>query len=699
VSQATDPIELEILRSRLEAVGDQAAAAVEHTAITPAVTEAKDYSVTLLDADGGLIVGKGMVLFHFGAARHAVRSTIARFGETNAPGDVFLSNDPHNGGGLHPQDVVVQRPIFVGGRRVAWVAISAHLIDMGGLVVGSFAPAAEECFQEAFRIPPLRIFRAGVEVSEVFDLLRTNVRMADLVEMDLRGLVAGCHLASERLEPLIASVGVDDFVASMRALRDLTEAEMRRRISLLEDGTYRTTSWTEFDREFHELPCALTVDGERLIFDYAGAAPQTRHFFNSKPYIVESELAVMLAWRLAQDLPFNEGIFAPIELRCPERSIVNASPPAPISAAHMHVALNAADLGQQAVVLALAASPRAPQRRWLSGPGFESSIGLQVWSWTQPDGSTDAYVVQDGNWSGGSAGSERDGTDLGRNLVGPRIEGSFQEIEIMESWYPLLFTERRARRSAGGAGRQRAGGGCQLAFRPHGVAKISGSMFGMRRWLPLQGMAGGAPGPCNEFLVHRLDGSVEQVEICTSGIEIAAGERFEMRLPGGGGYGDPLERDPDAVIADVAEGRFSQAEAERIYGVVAGDARATQNRRAELRTARLSGATPPRRPIATADAERLASGDPIPLYPGVVQRGRVAFAQESGAPLAISPDHWSDGCPVLIERRWRDGPPVVFRSYLDPRTGRALYVEVALENSPRTFEMSPRRWTDSPSRS
>ena len=692
MSLATDPIELEILRSRLEAVGEQAAAAVEHTAITPAVTEAKDYSVTLLDADGGLIAGKGMVLFHFGAARHAVRSTIARFGDAIAPGDVFLSNDPHNGGGLHPQDVMVQRPIFVGSRRVAWVAISAHLIDMGGLVVGSFAPAAEECFQEAFRIPPLRIFRCGVEVTEVFDLLRTNVRMADLVEMDLRGLVAGCHLASERLEPLIASVGVERFVASMRALRDLTEAEMRRRIARLEDGTYRTTSWTEFDREFHALPCALTVDGDRLIFDFAGASPQTKHFFNSKPYIIEAELAVMLAWRLAQDLPFNEGIFAPLELRCPERSIVNASPPAPISAAHMHVGLNAADLAQQAVVLALAASPAAPERRWLSGPGFESSIGLQVWSWTRPDGASDAYVAQDGNWSGGSGGCERDGSDLGRNLVGPRIEGSYADIEIMESWYPLLFTERAARLSAGGAGRFRAGGGCQLSFRPHGVPKVSGSTFGMRRWLPLQGMAGGAPGPCNEFLVHRADGSVEQVEICTSGIELGEGDSFQMRLPSGGGFGDPLDRDPARVQADVEEGRIATAEAEQIYGVIAGDAAATQRRRDELRARRLAGASPAKRALRAADVANLAAGDPLPLYPGVVQRGCVAFAEASGAPLAVAPDHWTDGCPVSIERRGDDGPPVVFRTYLDPLSGRSLYVEVALEEWPRSFEMSPRRW-------
>ncbi|HUA76793.1 MAG TPA: hydantoinase B/oxoprolinase family protein, partial [Acetobacteraceae bacterium] len=190
-----DPIDLEVLRSRLEAVGEQACRTIEQTAVSPAITESKDFSVTLLDAEGGLIIGAGPVIYHYGAAAHAVRSTLARYGKAIHPGDVFLSNDPHNGGGLHPQDVMLQQPIYVGDRLVAWAGASAHLMDMGGMVIGSFAPDATECYQEAFRMPSVRLFRAGEEVSDVWDLLRTNIRMCELVEMDLRGLVAGAHHA------------------------------------------------------------------------------------------------------------------------------------------------------------------------------------------------------------------------------------------------------------------------------------------------------------------------------------------------------------------------------------------------------------------------------------------------------------------------------------------------------------------------
>jgi N-methylhydantoinase B len=374
---------------------------------------------------------------------------------------------------------------------------------------------------------------------------------------------------------------------------------------------------------------------------------------------------------------------------------VNALPPAPISAAHMHIALNAADVAVQAFTLALAASPDAPQRQLLVGPGFESAIGNNLWSWTLPDGTADAYLVIDGNWVGGSAGCARDGLDLGRNLVGTRLEGAFPDLEVLESWYPLQFSGRRARQGPDGAGVHRAGGGNHLEFRPHGIDEMTGTMFGMRRYLPLPGLAGGAPGATNEFLVHRADGSVEQVGANESGIHVGADDWFEMRLPNGGGYGDPLDRDPAAVLADVEDGRYSAGDARAVYGVVvvdgAVDPAATSATRDEWRARRRVAAEPAGRLVLDAPAFR-PDDEYAPLYPGVVQQGAVAFAEASGAPLAVAPDHWTDGCPVLVDHRGVDGPDVVTRSYLDPRTGRALHTEVALHGTPRTFDTRPARW-------
>lgn len=688
-----DPIDLEVLRSRLETIGDQACRAVEHTAVCPSITESKDYSVTILDASGGLIIGSGEVVYHYGAARHAVKSTIARHGETIREGDVFLSNDPHNGGGLHPQDVMVQQPIFHDGALVAWVAVSAHLMDMGGMVLGSFSPEATECYQESFRVPPVRLFRQGVEMTDMWDLLRNNVRMAELVEMDMRGLVAGAHFATARVGELVELTGPEKFATSLTAIRDLTEAEMRRRIARIADGSYKATSWTEFLTEFYKVPCKLTVEGDTLTFDFEGASPQCKRYFNSKPYIIAAELVVMIYRLIAPDLPFNDGMFEPIKLICPEGSIVNCTPPAPIAAAHMHVGLNAAGVGLEALMLALSASPDSEFHGRTGGASWDSAIGVQLWTWTDQQGRPDAYLTFEGLWAGSSAGAARDGNDHGRNVMGPPVEASYPDIEVLESWFPLLFTERAIRRGAEGAGAYRAGGGNHFAFRPHGIDTLHGVTFGTRRWLPLQGFAGGRPGACNEFVIHRADGTDKMIDVSTSGEMIHEGDWYEVRLAGGGGFGDPLDRDPAMVERDVRRERLTSEEARSAYGVILGDPAATHRLRNEMRQARLAIATPAPKPLSRSDVK--IAGEPMPLYTGIVHHGPVAVAEISGAPLAIAPDPWTAGCPMIEEQRWDEsGPAVVYRTWLDPETGRSLHVEVALAGETDGFHVAPKHWVE-----
>ncbi|TMK65699.1 MAG: hydantoinase B/oxoprolinase family protein [Actinobacteria bacterium] len=700
-SEALDPITLEVLRSRLEAIGEEAGAALSRTAISPIVTESKAYSCTLLDGQGRVVIGAGQIDFHFGAAGHAVQSTIELHGASIAPQDVFMANDPHNGGGLHPQDVMVQRPIFHGDRMVAWVVMSAHMMDMGGMVAGSFAPAATECYQEALRLPPVRLFRRGVEEDDVWSIIRTNIRLPELVEMDLRSLVAGCHVAEEKLADLVDSMGADRFVEGIGTIRDLTEAEMRRRIGELTPGTYRAESWAEWDDDFFRIPCRLTVETDRLVFDFEGASPQTSHFFNSKPYIIESEMVALLAGIMARDLPYNDGIFAPIELRCPEGTIVNARPPAPIAAAHMDVALSASEVGLECVRLALAASPDAPGRRLLTGWGTGSGLGLHSWTGTGLDGNPDAFIMADGNWVGSSAGLERDGLALSGNIVGRESDYSFTDVEVLESWYPILISEKRSRPSEHGAGEHRAGGGNLMTFRPHGTDKLTGVMLGMRRWMPLPGHGGGTPGPTTEFVIHRSDGTSEDVATHASDIELSPDDLFEFRCASGGGFGDPLDREPAAVQRDVHRGVIDTEIAQRVYGVALDDGgqvdpAATADCRQQIARERLERAQPPAKPVSATlvSASEPANGADLPLYLGVVQRGNVAMSERSGAPLAVAPDHWTDGCPVLVEPRSDLGPEVDIRSYLDPATGYVLFVEAAPAGAPRSFESAPSRWTE-----
>ena len=173
----------------------------------------------------------------------------------------------------------------------------------------------------------------------------------------------------------------------------------------------------------------------------------------------------------------------------------------------------------------------------------------------------------DGNWTGSSAGSARDGLPLAGNIVGPESDYSFTDVEILESWYPILISEKASRPGANGAGRYRAGGGNKMGFRPHGTERLVGSMLGMRRWLPLEGAAGGLPGACTRFLIRRVDGTIEEVATHGSGVTIEPGDTFEFHCASGGGFGDPLDRQAEAVHEDIVLGRLTREEAAEVYGV------------------------------------------------------------------------------------------------------------------------------------
>ena len=412
-------------------------------------------------------------------------------------------------------------------------------------------------------------------------------------------------------------------------------------------------------------------------------------------------MVALLAGIMARDLPYNDGIFAPIELRCPEGTIVNARPPAPIAAAHMDVALSASEVGLECVRLALAASPDAPGRRLLTGWGTGSGLGLHSWTGTGLDGNPDAFIMADGNWVGSSAGLERDGLALSGNIVGRESDYSFTDVEVLESWYPILISEKRSRPSEHGAGEHRAGGGNLMTFRPHGTDKLTGVMLGMRRWMPLPGHGGGTPGPTTEFVIHRSDGTSEDVATHASDIELSPDDLFEFRCASGGGFGDPLDREPAAVQRDVHRGVIDTEIAQRVYGVALDDGgqvdpAATADCRQQIARERLERAQPPAKPVSATlvSASEPANGADLPLYLGVVQRGNVAMSERSGAPLAVAPDHWTDGCPVLVEPRSDLGPEVDIRSYLDPATGYVLFVEAAPAGAPRSFESAPSRWTE-----
>ncbi|WP_029138638.1 hydantoinase B/oxoprolinase family protein [Nakamurella lactea] len=691
---AADPIALEVLRSRLQAVAEEGAITIERTAISPIIIESRDYSCTLLEADGSMMVAGGAISHHFGICGPAVHVTMATHAGSIAPGDVFLSNDPYNGGGLHPQDVVVQMPVFHHDTLIGWVVNSGHLIDLGGMVFGSWSPAATECYQEALRFPPVRLFRAGVEQPDVWGILRTNVRQSAMVEMDLRSLVAGCQVAADKLISIADGMGTAGFVDGVAELRRLAEAEMRRRIRQLADGEYSYDMWVEWHDELYQVPTRMTVRGDELVFDFDGAPPQADHFFNTQPHIVTAGVVGDISDVLTYDLPLNEGMFAPVTVNCPAGTIMHSAPPAPVASAHCDVALAASTAATECVMMAIAASQDSEVAHLATGPIASTTLAIQIWAYVGPFG-PDGWMMLDGAMGGAAAAHDHDGIDLSNFMVSRAQIMEASDVESLEAAYPMLVDFKRARGGAFGEGTFRSGGGAHMQLRPHGVPQIVGQCLAIREDIPLNGAAGGFPGGVCEFTLHRADGTSTALPGKSSDVVLTDGDAVEFALATAGGYGDPLDRDPQRVARDVRCSRITAEVALASYGVVmhddgSPDPQASDRQRDEIRAERLLAA----RPAATAVAGPARPGDldlpPQRLFVGVQRRGATAVAEQSGAILAHAPDSWTSGCPTL-ERQV--APAIIERTYLDPRTGRSLLVEAVPSGSPLSIVSSPDHWT------
>ncbi len=694
----SDPIRLELVRARLEAAAEEGALAIEQTAVSPVVAEGKDFSTNIFTAGGKVLVGGGKVEAKWASARNAVREVMERHGATVAPGDVFAANDPHHGGGNHPQDIEIVQPVYVDAVLIGWIAASAHLIDVGGMAFGSWAPDATECYQEALRFPPVRLLREGVEQTDVWSMILNNVRLPSLVEMDIRGLVAGCAVTGTKLADIVTSMGVDEYERTVEHLCQVTEKILRERIAAVEPGEYSMTGWVEWGAERIELPCRLTVEGDRLHFDFSGAPPQVPHFINSKAYIVHGEIVADVRSQLGQDLPFCDGIFQPVSVTCPKGSVLDSTEPGPVGSAHLDVAMCATVLAIQCLQSALAATPAHRVAQLFNGPAGVISLATHSWSYTNPDGTIDGLVVNESWQAGSSAGVDRDGSDLFPLLVGTQNVLDFVDVEVFEAWYPIEIVEKRCAPGPYGAGRYRAGAGCQLAYRVTAEEGAVGAMLAMRDGIPMSGVAGGDPGAPTEFRIVHADGTTTPLAAHQQGVRMGPDDVFVMRAGSGGGWGDPLERGLDAIAHDVRSGRITPAEAACQYGAIVGaagevDEEGSSRLRARTRRDRLAAAVPPERPRGGQRLDASTCDDARPLYHGIVQVGASAVAAASGAVLAESPAHWTDGCPVLEEHHASpEGAGWITRRYLDPLSGACLHAEAVPVGARRSLGTFPRRW-------
>ncbi len=549
-----DPFALELIKNALVALADEMALTVYRTARSFVVKEALDFSTALFLADGQLIAQGTCLPFHLGAMPFAVRAAMRTYAGRMHAGDLYITNDPYNGS-THLPDIVLVKPIFVADKLLGYSAALAHMTDIGGRIPGGNASDSTEIYQEGLRIPPSRLWRAGIPEESMFRLIECNVRVPDKVLGDIRSLVAACVVGEREMLRLAQQYGVAEFEQICRDLLDYTERFTRAEIGKLPKGTWKFIDHLDgdgLDPDPIRIEATVTIRADDMTIDLTGSAPQVRGAINCVyPFTLSTALACV---RSIVDLsiPNNAGYFRPIEVIAPEGSVVNPRPPAAVAARGI-TGIRIAD----AIFGALAqAVPDVLPACGSNAPDVGVSFG-------GIDENGDASVYLEfllASWGGGP---DRDGMDA---CTGTLVNYSNAPVEMIEADQPIVVERYALVPDSGGAGRFRGG----LALERHLRFRSNNATLQIRsdrRDHPPYGLAGGGSGAASDVAITRANG-VEEACPAKFLTTVNRGDVLRVRLAGGGGHGDPRQRDPDAILEDVLEGKMSVAHARAAYGVV-----------------------------------------------------------------------------------------------------------------------------------
>ena len=550
--ELSDPILLELVKHALDAIVDEMAIALVRTAYSNNLKNSMDMSCALCDAQGRLIA-QGMTLpLHLGSIPDAMQCILRKFHGSVRPEDVFILNDPYEGG-THLPDFYIVKPIYRDGRLVGWAATVGHQLDVGGMTAGGNGCDATEIFQEGLRIPPLRLYQAGEPVDAVFAFIERNVRVPRQVLGDVRAQLSACLAGEKGLLQLIGKYGAERFAVCLDALLDQAERLARNAIRAMPDGSYDFVDWIDddgIDPGEIRIAVTITVEGDRLTADFTGSAGQVKGAINSPLPFTKSAVYACVRHLIGGDPPNNEGYFRPIEVIAPPGTIVNPVMPAAVAARGL-TGFRAAN------VIFGALAKIAPDRVFACEMGGDTGISFGGY-----DSARRPFVFLEflfGSWGGRPT---HDGMDAASSSV---VNFSNNPIEIVEAEYPLLIERYGYVQDSEGAGRFRGGSALVRQYRfleAEGVLQVRSDR---RKHLPygLQGGRSGTPS------LNLLNPEAEACELPSKFRHtIRSGDVFRHVLAGAGGWGDPLERDPASVAFDVAEGKVSPERARGEYGVV-----------------------------------------------------------------------------------------------------------------------------------
>ena len=578
-----DPIGFELFKNAIFAVADEMALTIFRTSYSGVLKSNMDYSTAVATADGRLVAQGLTIPGHLGSIPTALAAVLARFAGAIVHGDIYVMNDPY-AGGMHLPDIFMFQPVFAGDVHIAFAATVCHHTDVGGRGAGSNAADSTEIFQEGLRIPPTRLYAAGVPNETLFDMIGTNVRMPVKVRGDLRAQQAACHIGERAILDLVDRHGVGEVIAYMNESIAHAERLTRAAIRELPEGAFSFEDWIDDDGVEFGKPIRLHVTFERrgdtLFADWSGSSPQVKGAINGTLGWTKAATYCAVKCILPSDIPNNEGVFRAIEVTAPLGTITNMAMPAACAARGLS--------GFRMLDCAFGALARMlPDRIPAAAEGGNTGISIGGY-----DADRNPFIYVEfvaGAWGGRPWADGADGhSSIFANMAS-------YSAEVTEAEYPVECLAYELVPDREGAGQFRGGTPFRRDYRfleAEGVLQVRSDRRDFRPY----GLHGGQPGAPSDNILNP-DGEARRLASKVT-MNIRRGDVLRHELAGPGGWGDPLDRDPDAVMRDVRNEIVSRERAEACYGVVIAptgwtvDTTATLTLRARLRTQRGWDETP-----------------------------------------------------------------------------------------------------------
>jgi len=549
-----DPITLEVIKNALSSVADEMALVLMRSAYSPVVRDSMDYSTALCDRHGQVIAQGLTLAVQLGAFPDAMQHLTKAYAGKMQPGDIFIMNDPYGAGGQHLPDIYVIKPLFWEGAVEGYACTMAHHCDVGGIAPGSVAIHATDIYQEGLRLPMLKLYEAGRANETLFQIIEKNTRQPVQVLGDLRAQLAACSIAERGFAALLRRYGGVAVRPYLEAIMNQAERLMREFIRGIPDGEYRFVDWIDGIGEAPEplkIAVRVSVRGDEVEVDFTGTSAQVQGAINCPIAMARSSAYCAIRCVTSPDIPNCEGYMRPLRIHAPEGTILNPVLPAACAARGV--------MGYRVFDAIMGALWQVvPERVVAGGEGGPTLFSVGGYHQGRPFVLTEVMV---GTWGARAA---KDGVE---GVSNPAANLSNQPVELIEAELPLEVVRYGMVQDSGGAGARRGGLAFVREFRLLADEAVFTTRADRRDHRPY-GFAGGQPGRGSQNILITGKGERALPTMPMEALKWKAGDVFRHVSAGGGGYGDPLARDPALVLADVLDGKVSPHAARELYGVV-----------------------------------------------------------------------------------------------------------------------------------